>query len=63
MEVGAFARDFFIAEDVARIVISQRQARHASKEYRRRRRRRRGRLGREEEDAEREGVTYSTGGH
>lgn len=61
IEVGVFSRNFFEQKDAARIITAQRQSLHASKEYRRRRRMRR--LGREEEDAEREGFPYLAGGH
>ena len=56
-----FVKNFFKDKDAARIITAQKQAVHASNEERRRSRLRR--IGREEEDAEREGFPYMRGGH
>ena len=56
-----FVKNCFKDKDAARIITAQKQAVHASKEERRRRRLRR--IGREDEDAEREGFPYMLRGH
>eukprot|EP00916_Digyalum_oweni_P006115 GHVL01010535.1.p1 GENE.GHVL01010535.1~~GHVL01010535.1.p1 ORF type:complete len:168 (-),score=12.39 GHVL01010535.1:823-1326(-) len=58
---GNFALKFFVDKDTSRILISQRQALHATKEWRRRRKTQR--LGRDDDQAEREGNPYLPGGH
>ena len=58
---GEFAQVFFADKDTLRIVTAQRQAQMATKESRKRRRLRR--LGRNEEQAEREGFPYLPGAH
>ena len=54
-------KNCFKDKDAAHIITAQKQAVHASKEERRRRRLRR--IGREDEDAEREGFPYMLRGH
>ena len=61
VDVHTFTKDFFERKDATRIICAQRQSVHASKEYRRRRRFQR--LGKDEEDAQREGCPYMTGAH
>lgn len=61
INVGQFACKFFMRKDSYRLVTAQREAQQATKESRRRRRLRR--LGRDEEQAEREGFPYVAGGH
>ena len=61
INAGEFATTFFAAKDTFRVVTAQRQVQMAAKESRQRRRLRR--LGRDEEQAEAEGLPYLAGGH
>ena len=60
IDISVFVKTLFKDKDVARNITAQKQAVHASQEERRRRLRR---IGREEEDAEREDVPDMRDGH
>lgn len=61
LEVHTFAKDLFKRTDFTRIITAQRQSLHATNENRRRMRLHS--LGRDEQDAEREGFPYLAGAH
>lgn len=61
ISVGQFAVNFFADKDALQIMTAQRQAQMLTKESRKRRRLRR--LGRDEEQAGREGFPHQAGGH